>query len=56
MLPTLLFEEHCLHHKKYYPSQKVLPLTPTLSHKGRGSYTEFGLTPSPLVGEGWGEG
>jgi len=33
-----------------------LPLTPTLSHKGRGSCTEFGLTPSPLVGEGWGEG
>jgi len=37
-----------------------LPLTPALSPRiktwGRGSYTEFGLTPSPFVGEGWGEG
>jgi len=49
MLPTLLFEEH-------YPPHKILPLTPTLSLKGRGSSAEFGLTPSPLVGEGWGEG
>jgi hypothetical protein len=41
------------------------PLTPTLSHKGRGrlphilsrcSATRNGSTPSPLVGEGWGEG
>jgi len=29
-----------------------LPLTPTLSHNGRGSCTELRLTPSPLVGEG----
>ncbi len=35
---------------------EVQPLTPTLSHKERGSYTELGATPSPLVGEGWGEG
>ena len=55
MLPTLLFEEHCLPHK-ILPLTNYLPLTPTLSHKGRGSCTEFGLTPSPLVGEGWGEG
>ena len=30
------------------------PLTPTLSRKGRGSQSE--LSPSPLAGEGWGEG
>ena len=50
---------------------KVVPLTPTLSRKGRGSQSEFnsttfpivggsqsefGITPSPLAGEGWGEG
>ena len=43
------------------------PLTPTLSRKGRGSQSELntivgdsqsklGITPSPLAGEGWGEG
>jgi len=34
----------------------ILPLTPALSRKGRGSKNELGLTPSPLAGEGWGEG
>ena len=31
-------------------------LTPTLSPLGRGSYSELGIAPSPLRGEGWGEG
>lgn len=34
----------------------IIPLTPALSLKGRGSKTELALTPSPLEGEGWGEG
>ncbi len=34
-----------------------IPLTLTLSHQGRGNSIElFGVIPSPLVGEGWGEG
>jgi NAD+ synthetase len=33
-----------------------IPLTEALSLKGRGSEFELALTPSPLEGEGWGEG
>jgi putative ATPase len=42
--------------RKVVENARKLPLTPTLSHKGRGGQIELGLTPSPLVGEGWGEG
>ncbi len=60
--------------KKKKDSLSNQPLTPTLSRKGRGSYSELdvtssstssnargnkvelGATPSPLAGEGWGEG
>ena len=42
--------------KKKKDSLSNQPLTPTLSRKGRGSHSELGATPSPLAGEGWGEG
>ncbi len=33
------------------------PLTPALSREGRGDAFAFAaMTPSPLAGEGWGEG
>jgi len=38
---------------KREPFRTDCPLTPTLSHKGRGGAL---FTPSPVVGEGWGEG
>src|SRR3989338_6412537 len=41
---------------KFTPNKKIPPPPPSPPHKGRGSTSESGLPPSPVVGEGWGEG